>query len=164
MSTAGGATACPLIDEEGLPQPRHGWLPTTSELASENTSRHSLSSWLAKANRGYLIACLRRVRLFRRAGDQGCRLGYQWHLVAVTALLLALMAVVIHLTAVGGTECAADPRWASDLQGIWLNNTATPLERPKQCRKPLFTEEEAHELKHHLMDRAIAIVLTTHSS
>ena len=35
-----------------------------------------------------------------------------------------------------------------DLQGVWQNNSATPLERPKQLEgRPLLTDEEVAELK-----------------
>jgi hypothetical protein len=35
-----------------------------------------------------------------------------------------------------------------DLQGVWLNNSATPLERPKELEgRPLLTDEEVAELK-----------------
>jgi hypothetical protein len=40
------------------------------------------------------------------------------------------------------------PEGQPDLQGIWLNNGATPLERPKQLEgKPTLTDEEIAELK-----------------
>jgi len=41
---------------------------------------------------------------------------------------------------------------------MWLNNTATPLERPKEfSEKPVFTEDEARTYeKQYLIDRAIA--------
>jgi hypothetical protein len=77
------------------------------------------------------------------------------------ALLLALMAVGLSSTTrpLAAQNALPTPDGHPDLQGIWLNNTATPLERPKQFAEiPLFTEEEAHEYeKHYLMDRAIAI-------
>lgn len=43
------------------------------------------------------------------------------------------------------------PRTASgqpDLQGVWANNLATPLERPKEfANKPVLTDEELNDLK-----------------
>src|SRR5437660_11397413 len=40
------------------------------------------------------------------------------------------------------------PDGQPDLQGIWLNNYATPLERPKALEgKPFLTDEEVAELK-----------------
>src|SRR2546428_388167 len=40
------------------------------------------------------------------------------------------------------------PDGQPDLQGIWLNNDATPLERPKALEgKPFLTDEEVAELK-----------------
>lgn len=46
-----------------------------------------------------------------------------------------------------------------DLQGMWLNNTATPLQREKEfADKPFFTEEEALDYEtHYLLDRAATI-------
>src|ERR1700682_268362 len=35
-----------------------------------------------------------------------------------------------------------------DLQGVWLNNSATPLERPKALEgRPFLTDDEGTELK-----------------
>ena len=49
------------------------------------------------------------------------------------------------------TKAWAPPRIAGgqpDLQGVWLNNKATPLERPKALEgKPFLTDEEVAELK-----------------
>ena len=51
---------------------------------------------------------------------------------------------------------AAQARWAPprtpdgqpDLQGVWLSNTATPLERPKQLEgKARLTDEEVAEFR-----------------
>ena len=46
-----------------------------------------------------------------------------------------------------------------DLQGMWLNNTATPLQREKDfADKAFFTEEEALDYeKHYLWDRAAVV-------
>jgi hypothetical protein len=46
-----------------------------------------------------------------------------------------------------------------DLQGMWLNNTATPLQRDKDfADKAFFTEDEALDYEaHYLMDRAAVI-------
>jgi hypothetical protein len=55
-------------------------------------------------------------------------------------------------TKVGGTAGRTSvPRtpWGDpDLQGVWLNNSATPLERPKALEgKPTLTDDEVAELK-----------------
>jgi hypothetical protein len=46
-----------------------------------------------------------------------------------------------------------------DLQGLWLNNTATPLERPKDLAgKEFFTDDEAQEYEgRYLLDRTVAL-------
>lgn len=46
-----------------------------------------------------------------------------------------------------------------DLQGFWLNNTATPLERPKDVNgRAAFTEAEAKDYEsHYQLDRTVAI-------
>src|SRR3954468_24853507 len=60
------------------------------------------------------------------------------------------------------TLSAQNPRRATDarpdLQGMWLNNTATPLERPAGfADQAFFTEAEAREFEtHYLDDRAKA--------
>ena len=45
-----------------------------------------------------------------------------------------------------------------DLQGMWLNNTATPLERPKAVNgRPAFTSAEAREYEsRYLLDRTVS--------
>jgi hypothetical protein len=62
------------------------------------------------------------------------------------ALLLA-----IALLAAAPTAAQTPPRTPDghpDLQGIWLNNSATPLERPKELAgKPRLSAEEVAELK-----------------
>jgi len=52
------------------------------------------------------------------------------------------------------------PDGRPDLQGTWLNNTATPLERPKELAgKTHFTEEEARDYEaRYLWERAVATV------
>jgi hypothetical protein len=68
------------------------------------------------------------------------------------------------LVAAAGSSVVAQhtlrtPDGRPDLQGTWLNNTATPLERPKGFTdKPFFTEQEAREYeRHYLLDRTVAI-------
>jgi hypothetical protein len=55
----------------------------------------------------------------------------------------------------------AAPRGRRDLQGMWLNDTATPLERPPAfAGRPRVTEQEARDYeKRYLLDRTLAISL-----
>src|SRR5579871_3277461 len=66
---------------------------------------------------------------------------------------VALLVTAAHTpTNIGAAAVKASPprtRWGDpDLQGVWLNNSATPLERPKALEgKPFLTDEEVAELK-----------------
>jgi hypothetical protein len=68
--------------------------------------------------------------------------------------LLALFAV-----AGAAISLRAQPQAHPDLQGMWLNDTATPLERPASVGgKEFFTPEEAREYeRRYLLDRTLAI-------
>jgi len=79
------------------------------------------------------------------------------------AVLVALLAFVAGAPSVAGQARGAPPArlraldaWRPvlgsdghpDLQGVWLNNSATPLERPKLLEgRPLLTDEEVAELR-----------------
>ncbi len=79
------------------------------------------------------------------------------------AVLVALLAFVAGAPSVAGQARGAPPArlraldaWTPvlgsdghpDLQGVWLNNSATPLERPKLLEgRPLLTDEEVAELR-----------------
>ena len=54
---------------------------------------------------------------------------------------------------------ARTPEGRPDLQGMWLNDTATPLERTKEfADKSVFTEAEARDYeRHYQLDRTMAI-------
>jgi hypothetical protein len=69
-------------------------------------------------------------------------------------MLLALFAV-----AGAAISLRAQPRAHPDLQGMWLNDTATPLERPASVGgKEFFTPGEAREYeRRYLLDRTLAI-------
>jgi hypothetical protein len=80
--------------------------------------------------------------------------------VPIVFTALSLMPVVATgQTSTAGTTAKASPRdktWTPplmpdghpDLQGIWLNNSATPLERPKALEgRQFLTDEEVAELK-----------------
>lgn len=81
------------------------------------------------------------------------------------ALLLTLAAVVAHAASIAGQVPAAPagpgrthpidawtpvlgPDGHPDLQGVWLNNSATPLERPKALEgRQFLTDDEVTELR-----------------
>ena len=59
-----------------------------------------------------------------------------------------LLAALVMLSAVPAAAQTSRLDGHPDLQGVWLNNSATPLERPKALEgKPLLTDEESAELK-----------------
>ena len=80
-------------------------------------------------------------------------------LAVVTAALLLAPGSVAAQARVAGEKPTATPAtrpWAPprtqdgqpDLQGTWLNNSATPLERPKALEgKPFLSDEELAEMK-----------------
>jgi hypothetical protein len=80
---------------------------------------------------------------------------------ALPGIALATASVVV--TAQSVARSSGDiPRMHDrrpNLQGMWSNNTATPLERLKEfAAKPFFTEAEARDYEsHYLVDRAAAI-------
>ena len=70
---------------------------------------------------------------------------------ALTLALASLITMMAAAPAVAQTETWTPPRTADDrvdLQGVWANNAATPLERPDSLRdKATFTDEEVAELR-----------------
>src|SRR5205809_4469745 len=70
-------------------------------------------------------------------------------------VLAAMMAIgpsatvpVAGQTPSGATKAQSTPWGDPDLQGVWLSNSATPLERPKALEgRPLLTDAEVAELK-----------------
>jgi hypothetical protein len=79
-----------------------------------------------------------------------------------TALLALAIAAALFLPA--GSSLSAQgagrtPDGHPDLQGLWLNDTATPLERPREfADKASLTDAEAREYeKRYQLDRTIAI-------
>lgn len=85
-----------------------------------------------------------------------------------TSRVTRLAMVIAALVAIGalGPAIAAQSRAGAarsstppDLQGYWLNNTATPLERPKEVNgRAAFTEAEAKDYEsHYQLDRTIGI-------
>lgn len=67
------------------------------------------------------------------------------------ACLGVLALVVVPVTVAGQTKAWTPPLTADgrpDLQGVWLNQSATPLERPKEfAGRQFLTDEEVAELK-----------------
>ena len=84
---------------------------------------------------------------------------YRWRLLLLTVTALALGPVA---SSPGVSAQERTERTASrppDLQGMWLNNTATPLERPRELNgRPAFTEAEAADYeKRYQLDRTVGI-------
>jgi hypothetical protein len=71
--------------------------------------------------------------------------------VVIASRLIAVVAVLCATTslAVAQTRAYRAPRTPDgqpDLQGFWTNTTYTPLQRPKEVTKELYTREEALEI------------------
>jgi hypothetical protein len=71
--------------------------------------------------------------------------------VVIASRLIAVVAVLCATTslAVAQTRAYRAPRTPDgqpDLQGYWTNTTYTPLQRPKEVTKELYTREEALEI------------------
>jgi hypothetical protein len=79
--------------------------------------------------------------------------------VRIAAALLAPLMTVGFAIPAAAQHRQRTPDAAPDLQGFWLNNTATPLERPRQVNgRASFTEEEATEYEsRYQLDRTVAI-------
>jgi hypothetical protein len=79
----------------------------------------------------------------------------------VTCALLLLAGIVCTTAALGGQTptTARTPEGHPDLQGLWVNDTATPLERPREANgRATFTEAEAAEYeKSYQLDRTLAL-------
>lgn len=65
--------------------------------------------------------------------------------------VLGVIVALVEVPAAGQTAGWKIPRTPDghpDLQGVWVSNTATPLERPPQLKdRPSLTDEEVRELK-----------------
>jgi hypothetical protein len=77
----------------------------------------------------------------------------------VVRLLSAFGAAGLACAALSAQGVARTPEGRPDLQGMWLNDTATPLERPKEfADKSVFTEAEARDYeRHYQLDRTMAL-------
>ena len=74
-------------------------------------------------------------------------------------LAAAVAAMVIAGTALSAQRPGRTPDGHPDLQGTWLNNTATPLERPKEAAgRTSFTDAEARDyVQRYQLDRTAAL-------
>ena len=89
----------------------------------------------------------------RHCGNQsGALLGNQGQSPWLVALMIAIALVIAAPVSTAGQH----PTWKPprtpyghpDLQGVWLNNSATPFERPKALEgRQVLTDEEVAELK-----------------
>ena len=72
----------------------------------------------------------------------------------------SIVVLVLYLAVATGfaQKLARTPDGHPDLQGLWLNNTATPLERPAEfAGKVLLSDAEAREyLQRYQLDRTAA--------
>jgi len=75
----------------------------------------------------------------------------RFHVPLASRSVLAIVVAVAVQLSVSAQQTQKLPRTPDghpDLQGVWLSNAATPLERPKALEgKPLLTAEEVKELK-----------------
>ena len=71
--------------------------------------------------------------------------------LAIVVMCVSLLTVPVVGQSVSGTESWVAPRTVDghpDLQGVWANNNATPLERPPEwADKERLTDEELAELQ-----------------
>ena len=98
------------------------------------------------------------------ASKLGRRAAKRCNLVAVprSFCLVALVMMIAGATLVA-QKVARTPEGQPDLQGLWLNNTATPLERPSEfANRTTVTDAEAraYEQKYQL-DRTVALTRDT---
>ena len=77
----------------------------------------------------------------------------------LAATLLAGILLLLPVPASFGQSIPVARNSHPDLQGLWLNNTATPLERPRSVNgRAAFTEAEAKDYEsHYQLDRTVAI-------
>ena len=83
---------------------------------------------------------------------------HRWRLPFLTLVVLALGSLASSsVVRAQGTHRTPDGH--PDLQGTWVNNTATPLERPRDLNgRAAFTEAEAADYeKRYQLDRTVAI-------
>ena len=71
--------------------------------------------------------------------------------VVIASRLIAVVAVLCATTSLAVAQTRAyraphTPDGQPDLQGFWTNTTYTPLQRPKEVTKELYTREEALEI------------------
>jgi len=76
----------------------------------------------------------------------------------VAAVFVATLAVAATMSLLAQSS-GRTPHGHPDLQGLWVNNTATPLERPREVNgRASFSEEEGKDyVRRYQLDRTVAI-------
>src|SRR3979490_2604748 len=81
--------------------------------------------------------------------------------LASTTALAAMIAVLLIAQAHAGGKAWTPPHTPDgkpDLQGVWTNNTVTPLERPKELAgKEFYTEAELQALANHEREQLVQV-------
>src|SRR4029077_13411961 len=71
----------------------------------------------------------------------------------------ATLVLVALLAPVSLSAQKATPWGDPDLQGVWINQTPIPLERPPALAgKATFTKEESAEVEKHALDQILGVV------
>jgi hypothetical protein len=84
---------------------------------------------------------------------------------SLATILTAALTSVVATGRLTAQSTGRTPDGRPDLQGTWLNNTATPLERPKAFGdRPFFTADEAREYEQHYLVDALTHPVTRYKA